>query len=142
MAVAMKSRIAVPTGSGSIFVDEDQILCCLAEGSYTKMILVDQVTLLVAKNLSKVLRVLAPDQFVRIHKSHFINLAYMKSYNCENGKNTVTLDGDLVLPISRSRKEHFLTYFKSFWFFYDKDYFLTLEHQKTIMNLKSSLVFA
>ncbi len=110
----MKSRIAVPTGSGSIFVDEDEILCCLAEGSYTKMVLVDRSTLLVAKTLSKVMQVLSQDQFVRIHKSHFINLAQMRSYNSNNGKNTVTMNGGMILPISRSRKENFLSFFRSF----------------------------
>lgn len=110
----MKSRIAVPTGNGSIFVDENQILCCLAEGSYTKMILLDSTSLLIAKTLSKVMQALSQEQFVRIHKSHFINLVHMKSYNSDNGKNTVTMDGGMILPISRSRKENFLTFFRSF----------------------------
>jgi len=78
------------------------------------MILIDKSTLLIAKTLSKVMEVLSKEQFVRIHKSHFINLAHMKSYNSDNGKNTVMMAGGMVLPISRSRKENFMTFFKSF----------------------------
>jgi len=106
-----KTIIAIPTGSGSIFIEEDQIVCCLAEGSYTKLILLDESEYLITKNLNKVLAGLSQELFVRIHKSHFINIKHITNYTSFNGKHEVTIKGDRQLTISRSWKE---TFFKRF----------------------------
>jgi len=108
----IKAILAVPTSSGSVFVEENQIICCLAEGSYTKIVLQDMSELLIAKTLNKVLQGLSQEFFIRIHKSHLVNISHIINYNSVNGKNIVTITGNLQLPVSRSRKEAFLKHFR------------------------------
>ena len=109
-----KVIIAVPTSNGSIFIEENQIICCIAEGSYTKLILQDKSELLIAKNLSKVLEGLSEDFFVRIHKSHFVNVTHIINSTYSNGKHRVTISGGRELTISRSWKEAFFKRFQMF----------------------------
>jgi len=107
-----KAILAVPTSNGSVFVEENKIICCLAEGSYTKIVLQDHSELLIAKTLNKVLEGLSQEFFIRIHKSHLVNIAHIINYTSVKGKNIVTITGDLKLTVSRSRKEAFLNHFR------------------------------
>ena len=51
-------------------------------------------------------------KFFRIHKSHIINLAYLKSYSSRDGGFVTMFDG-VKLPISRRRYTDFLDVVKN-----------------------------
>lgn len=55
--------------------------------------------------------VLDPDKFFRIHKSHIINLKYLKEFVSEDGF-FVVLKNDAKMPVARNRSSDFVKYLK------------------------------
>jgi len=105
--------IAVNTSSGMVFLQENEILYCKAEGSYTHLYLNDanKNKITVAKSLNKVLASLNTEYFVRIHNSFIINLLHLTSFNNPH-KNYVTMTDGTNLAVSRNRKEAFMNRFR------------------------------
>jgi len=105
--------IAVNTPLGVVFLQENEILYCKAEGSYTHLYLkgIGRNKLVVAKSLKKVLDSLNTDFFVRIHNSYIINLLHLTSFNSPQ-KNCVTMADGASLAVSRTRKEAFMNRFR------------------------------
>lgn len=104
---AANKRICVPTGSGLLFVQVNDILYCQGEANYTHIHLVNKQKILVAKTLKEYEELLAECNFFRIHNSHLINLAYIKSYNRGKGGSVILTDGS-ELEVSTRRKDDFL----------------------------------
>ena len=105
--------IAVNTSNGVVFLQENEILYCKAEGSYTHLYLkgIGRNKLVVAKSLNKVLPSLSAEYFVRIHNSFIINLLHLTSFNGPQ-KNCVTMADGSSLAVSRARKEAFMNRFR------------------------------
>jgi DNA-binding LytR/AlgR family response regulator len=51
---------------------------------------------------------LLPPEFVRVHRSHVVNLGHIRSIKRRNRSICVILDGDYEVPVSRHRLEHVL----------------------------------
>ena len=62
---------------------------------------------MVAKTLKEFEELLTGHSFFRIHNSHLINLAFIKSYNKGKGGSVVLTDGTEI-EVSSRRKEEFL----------------------------------
>ena len=104
-------RLAVPTKKGKIFINEDHILYCKAEGSYTTLYLENAEEILITRGLRKVQEAITPGAFVRIHHSFLVNIAHIVDFSVK-GKNCVTLTDGTVLSVSRSRKKSFFEKYK------------------------------
>lgn len=64
------------------------------------------------KNIGTLNNILTEENsFVRIHKSHLVNLNHMKEYQSRDGGVCVMRDG-IALPISRGKKSKLLGYMK------------------------------
>jgi two-component system LytT family response regulator len=63
--------------------------------------------LLVAKTLKEFEEMLADYNFFRVHNSHLINLAYIKSYNKGKGGYVTMMDNSSI-EVSTRRKDEFL----------------------------------
>jgi len=60
--------------------------------------------------LAKLEEQLSPGGFFRIHKSYLVNMAFVRSI----GLNTVTLEGGAEVPLSKHRKQKFISAFAQF----------------------------
>ena len=101
---ALEQKIALPIRDGYEFTPVNSILCCKAEGAYTKVVLSTQHTLLVSRTLGYIQDWLPPEIFVRIHHSTIVNLNAVTHYSRSDGGYVVMYTGDKLL-VSKARKD-------------------------------------
>ncbi|MBS1565810.1 MAG: response regulator transcription factor [Bacteroidetes bacterium] len=100
-------RIGIPTIHGFSFVQVNDIIRCQSEVNYTTIFLKDKQKITVAKTLKEFEELLTDYNFYRIHNSHLINLACIKSYNKGKGGHVLMTDNSEI-EVSTRRKEEFL----------------------------------
>ena len=99
-------KISVPTSNGTEFISVDEILYLTAERSYCKILFTNNKSILVSKSLNEIEELLPYEKFFRIHKSHTVNLSYVKKHIKTDG-GVVELSDGTKLYISRSKKDEF-----------------------------------
>jgi two-component system LytT family response regulator len=100
-------RIIVPTTSGFEVFEMAEIIRCESDVNYTTIYLKNKQKLVVAKTLKEFEEMLSEHGFFRVHNSHLINLAFVKSYNKGKGGSVVLSDGTEI-EVSTRRKDEFL----------------------------------
>jgi two-component system, LytTR family, response regulator len=100
-------RIIVPTTSGFEIFEVPEIIRCQSDINYTTIYLKNKQKLVVAKTLKEFEEMLTDHGFFRIHNSHLVNLAYIKSYNKGKGGSVILTDG-MEIEVSTRRKDDFL----------------------------------
>src|SRR5690606_6555959 len=98
-------RIALSTSDGIHLFNISEIIRCESADNYTKFFLKDGKSILISKTLKEYEELLDEHGFKRIHQSHLINLAYLKSYIKKDGGYVIMSDNS-HLPISHRKKEH------------------------------------
>jgi two-component system LytT family response regulator len=95
-------KLALSTNEGVFFYDPIEILYCEGENNYTRFTFSKNKPMLVSKTLGEYEDLLAEHGFIRIHKSHLVNVKFV----CKVDKEGMVLmtDGKL-LAISKRRKE-------------------------------------
>jgi two-component system, LytTR family, response regulator len=100
-------KIALPLGSTLIFVSPEDFMLLSADGSYTNIILTDGRKFLISKKLKEFEDVLKDyPQFFRAHRSHLINMHYVKQFNKSEG-GMILMNHDVELPLSKEKKDEF-----------------------------------
>jgi len=100
-------RISIPTVSGLVFLQVNDIIRCESDVNYTTLFLKDKQKMMVAKTLKEFEELLTDYNFFRVHNSHLINLAHIKSYNKGKG-GFVTMNDNAEVEVSTRRKDDFL----------------------------------
>ncbi|MES1218377.1 MAG: LytTR family DNA-binding domain-containing protein [Bacteroidota bacterium] len=100
-------RICVPVVNGLIVLKIEDIIRCESDINYTTIFMRDKQKLTVAKVLKEFEEMLSDFNFFRIHNSHLVNLAYIKSYNRGKGGTVTMIDG-MEIEVSTRRKDDFL----------------------------------
>jgi len=100
-------RIAVPTINGLEIVNVNDIVRCQGDSNYTLIYMNGKKELMVAKTLKEFENLLSGYHFFRIHQSHLVNLAFIKSYHKGKG-GFVRLEDKTELDVSSRRKDDFL----------------------------------
>jgi two-component system LytT family response regulator len=98
-------KICVPVVSGLVFLQVNTIVRCQSDINYTTIHTSDKQKLVVAKTLKDFEELLGEYNFYRIHNSHLINLAFIKSYHRSG---FVTMNDQTELEVSTRRREDFL----------------------------------
>lgn len=97
-------RIALSNSDGIHLLDISDIIRCESDDNYTHFFIKNRKPILISKTLKEYEELLTEHDFVRIHQSHLINLAYVKSYvKKDNG--FVIMSDDSQLPISQRKRE-------------------------------------
>lgn len=106
------SKVMLPTMEGFEIVKANDIIYCQAEDNFTKFHLADRRTLLICRTLKYFEDTLAGKQFIRIHRSHMINIDYVIRYAKGKG-GYVTLENGVDLEVSAKKKTDFLQAFRT-----------------------------
>ena len=97
-------RIALSTSDGIHLFEISDIIRCESEDNYTKFYIKNHKPILISKTLKEYEELLAEHGFERIHQSHLINLAYLKSYIKKDGGYVIMSDNS-NLPIAQRKRE-------------------------------------
>jgi two-component system LytT family response regulator len=85
-------------------IEANTIVRVEADGSYCKFVLTNGHTLHSSKRLKVYEDALPKDSFMRVHKSHMVNLNQIKSYTLSEGSQLNLINGDSI-PFSISKKK-------------------------------------
>lgn len=98
------NRIALTTLDGYIIVHYDEIIRCEANGNYTCVYFHDGSFIMLTKTLKHYASKLEPHGFLRVHKTHLVNLKYIRTY--VKGKNPyVGLKDGSTVEVSLRKKQ-------------------------------------
>ena len=87
-----------------LLIDLDSVACIKAEGHYSTLYAADDETYLFNLSLSDLEALIASRHYVRVHRSHIVNMQYAKAFEKENEQCYLIVDhkDGLRVPISRS----------------------------------------
>lgn len=105
-----KRHIILPTVEGFEVVKIEEIIRLQGNGNFTDIYLKDGTKKMACRFLKHYDEVLVYP-FVRVHRSHIINVEYVKSYHKNSGGSVLLTDNSEV-DVSANYKEKFLSYFK------------------------------
>lgn len=97
-------RIALSTSDGIHLFDVSDIIRCESTDNYTTFYIRNSKPILISKTLKEYEELLTEQGFERIHQSHLINLAYLKSYIKKDGGYVIMADNS-NLPVSQRKKD-------------------------------------
>ena len=100
-------KIALPTMEGLHFEKTKHVLYLEASGNYTMLHFADGRQVLVCKTLREVETMLPPADFIRIHRSHTIQMRHLKKYIRGKG-GYVVLQNGATLAVSAGQKDVFM----------------------------------
>ena len=103
-------KIALQGMDGLMFVRKNEILYALADGNYTLVHLTRNRKVKVLRKLKEVGQLLSDENFIRIHRSHLINLEHAVSFNADDSGAVMMSNGE-SLVVARNRKAAFIERF-------------------------------
>jgi len=105
------NQIILNVREGYIFAEINDIIRCEADGNYTIVIFKNGDKQVACKTLKEFETILSQNNFWRIHKSHLINLKYLKKYVKGDGGGNVVMTDNSEIEVSRRNKDAFLKQF-------------------------------
>jgi two-component system LytT family response regulator len=106
-------RIVLNTSNKAYIYTINEIIRCESSGSYTIFYVKNEDPLLISKSLGETEELLKDHQFERIHKSHLINLNYMRAFIKNDGGFVEMQNGDKI-PVSNRKREYLMQLLKAF----------------------------
>jgi two-component system LytT family response regulator len=105
--VLESDKLMIPTSHGFDLLSYDDLIRLEADGCYTRIIVKGGKNKMVCRTLKEFEETLPVDSFFRIHKSHLINLKYIKGYSNFGGTHVTMQDGSRV-EVSRRKAPEFI----------------------------------
>lgn len=105
-------KIVLKDAENIYFVKTDDILYCMADGTYTKFFLANAKQVLVSKNLKEYENILEPLGFLRTHHSYLVNAGKITMYDKTDGGSLI-LEGGCSVPVSQRKKESIMQILES-----------------------------
>jgi len=104
-------KIVLPQLDGFEVVNVNEIVRVEADDNYTNFFLTNGNTYLVSKTLKHFESLLTEFDFLRVHKSHLVNLQYITKYVKGKGGQVQLIDNSMV-EVSPARKKELIDRFK------------------------------
>ncbi len=99
-------KLPIQKNQKTFFVELTDIVSVTADGHYTKVRTSNSEDHFCNYSLSRVEEKLDPGVFLRVHRSHIVNLDHVKSFERQHDKGLVSmLCDDHVIPVSRTNIE-------------------------------------
>ena len=96
-------KLPVLRNQKTYFVDISDVVSISADGHYTGVQTTDNEYHFCSRSLSRVEEDLDPQVFLRVHRSHIVNLNHVESFERQHDKGLVFMRGDEASPIPVSR---------------------------------------
>lgn len=100
-------KLVLRTSDNIHVVDVSEIMYCEADRSYTNFHLADKTRILISNTMGDYEELLDESNFVRIHQSYLVNLAYLKRFEKSEGGKVILKNG-ISLPVATRKKEFLL----------------------------------
>jgi len=100
-------KIILPSNDGFTILDLEEIIRCEGAINYSKFYLTNGEEIRVSKSLGQYEKLLKNANFVRVHKSHLINLNHVRKFTRGNTRSVIMSDSSKV-EISRRKKDDFI----------------------------------
>jgi two-component system LytT family response regulator len=100
-------RISVRTTEGVHLFDPHEIIRCEGDGNYTRFYLTDGRHVIVSRTLKDFDTQLEPRGFLRVHRSHLVNPAFVRMFMNRDG-GILLLDNGDEIPVSQRSKQDVL----------------------------------
>jgi two-component system LytT family response regulator len=107
-----KDKILLKTNEYIHMVNVEDIIRIEADGNYSTFYLADQRKILVSRPINNFEEQLIDQGFVRIHRSHIININRLKYFDKAEGGYVVMTDGS-TLPVASRKRDLLLDLFES-----------------------------
>ena len=104
-----KRQVILPTLEGFEVIQMESIIHLQGNGNFTNLYLTDGTKKMVCRFLKHFEDIL-PAPFLRVHKSHIVNMNHVSSF-CRRGGGTITLSNGREVDVSPAYKEAFLAAF-------------------------------
>jgi len=102
-------RLALHTHQGLKLVTPQDIIRCEASNNYTIFYLTDNTSITTSKTIKEYEEILSEYNFVRVHKSHLVNLSFVEQLT---NKHQLLLSNKTLVDVSRRRKSELLEVLK------------------------------
>lgn len=106
-------KIIIHTSDSFFVVNVDDIIRCESANNYTEFILKDEKKILVSRSLKIYEAILAEQGFVRIHRSHLINLKYITRFEKKEGGSVFLVD-EVRLPVSQRKRQELINLIQNY----------------------------
>lgn len=100
-------KISISALDGIYFINIKEIIRCEAEDNYTHIHLVNGERITASRTIKSYEDLLSGMNFYRVHKTHLINLNFMRKFVKGDGGYLV-MDDDMRIEVSRRRRPAFL----------------------------------
>jgi two-component system LytT family response regulator len=107
------TKIALAYSGGFAIEEISNIIRLQADDNYTKVFTKSGKPYLISRPLKDFERTLPTEIFIRVHKSHMINIQYLKDYCNEDGGIAILNEG-IKIPVSKRKGPAFLEAIKKF----------------------------
>ena len=108
-----QSKIALAHSGGFTLEDIENVMRLQADDNYTHVFMKDGSRYLICRPLGDFEKSLPKEQFVRVHKTHMINIRHLKNFLNEDGGLAVLNDGYKV-PIAKRKSALFMEAIRKF----------------------------
>jgi len=105
-------KLILPASHGFDLLAFDDLIRLEADGCYTIIVVKGAKNKIISRTLKEFEDTLPKERFFRIHKSHLINLKYVKEYSNFSGNYVTMIDGSKV-EISRRKAPEFIQRIKA-----------------------------
>jgi two-component system LytT family response regulator len=104
MEAGPAAKIALPVNDGYHLIDPAHIIYCKAAGAYTEIVLDNEKSFLISKNLGRTQELMPADHFERVHQSYLVNVHHIKKFR--KGESPVAvMANDDIIKVSRMNKD-------------------------------------
>lgn len=100
-------KIGLNTADSIHFIPTNEIIRCKADGNYTEFHLTSGKKIVTSVTIKQYVDLLEKFNFLRVHRSHLINLNHVKKYSKSLGGSIIMVD-DSEVEISKNSKDLFL----------------------------------
>ncbi len=107
---ASSFKLAVNTMEGYYFILPKDIIRCEGDDNYTRFYFQKEKMLVVSRTLKEFEEILADYHFVRVHKSHLVNMDYVNRFDREG---LIWLTNGNSIPVSRRKRQYIAQYFEN-----------------------------
>ncbi len=98
-------KLVLKSSNQVMVVDVSQIIRLESDDCYTTFHFSDGSSFMVSRTLKEFEELLNEEQFIRVHKSHMVNIQYINKYYKQSEASYLELKDNSQVPVSRRKRE-------------------------------------